>query len=128
MPLVDVVFLLLTFFVFSLVMMVRADILDVSLPRLGAGKPLQRETVLTITIDEAGGVFLDAQPVPIDSLGAEARAALDKHADSPIRVVIATDQHAQASALLHVLDALAGADVKNVSVMGRPGGPTPQSP
>lgn len=55
MPLLDVVFLLLTFFAFAIVLMVRAEVLGVELPVLEAGPEAAAEasdpTVLTITAD-----------------------------------------------------------------------------
>ena len=50
-PMIDVVFLLLTFFVFSIVLMIRADVLDVQLPELTAGENAERVTPITIAID-----------------------------------------------------------------------------
>ncbi len=130
MPLVDVVFLLLTFFVFALVLMVRADVLGVTLPEFGAGQAVQRESVMTISIDEQGGLRLDGEPIELESLAAAVRAALEARVGSPPRVVIAADQRSASGALLGALDALTAAGVPDVSIMGRPRGasPTPTDP
>ncbi len=120
MPLVDVVFLLLTFFVFALVLMVRADVLGVSLPEFGAGEAVQRESVLTISIDEQGGLRLDGEPIELESLAVAVRAALEARSDRPPRVVIAADERSASGALLGALDALTAAGVPDVSIMGRP--------
>ena len=42
-PLIDVVFLLLTFFILAAVLMVRVDVLGIRLPTLAAGTPLERQ-------------------------------------------------------------------------------------
>lgn len=120
MPLVDVVFLLLTFFVFAMVLMVRADVLGVTLPEFGAGQAVQHASVLTISIDEDGALRLDGEPIDLQSLGDAVLAALDANPDNPPRVVIAADQRSASGALLGALDALTAAGVPDVSIMGRP--------
>jgi len=119
MPLVDVVFLLLTFFVFSLVLMVRADALNITLPRVGAGEPVQRQNLLTIAVDRAGALTLAGEPVTVADLGRRVRDRLDA-SPTPPRVVLAADAGASAGAVLRALDALAGAGVTDVAVLGAP--------
>lgn len=128
MPLVDVIFLLLTFFVFAMVLMVRADALDVALPRLGAGEPVERGELITIAIRDDGSVFVNGDAVPIETVGEEtARRIAERPPESAgVRVVIAADERGATRELLRVLDALAGAGVGDVAIMGRPAeGPDP---
>ena len=69
-PLIDVVFLLLTFFIYSMFVMVRLDMLSVELAPLGTGQrvePSQVET-LTVTIDRKGGLSLGQDPLTADEL------------------------------------------------------------
>lgn len=119
MPLVDVIFLLLTFFVFAMTLMVRAQVLDVSLPRIGAGRPADAGRLITISIDRDGGMFLDGEPIDEAEIGAAVAERIDS-ADQPARVVIAADESGATGRLLRALDALAAAGVENVSVMGTP--------
>jgi biopolymer transport protein ExbD len=122
MPLVDVIFLLLTFFVFAMVLMVRADVLNVTLPQIGSGAPTQRNALITIAIDQTGGVFLNGDPVELDQLGETTKQMIADQTlvgDEP-RVVIAADERSSSGSLLHALDALSAAGVTNVSVMGKP--------
>ncbi|MEM6855397.1 MAG: biopolymer transporter ExbD [Planctomycetota bacterium] len=56
MPLLDVVFLLLTFFIYSFVVMIRADALSVGLaPVAGGGQPATGQAIQLLTIDGDGG-------------------------------------------------------------------------
>ena len=69
-PLIDVVFLLLTFFIFSMLVMVRLDVLKVNLAPLAvatAADPSRVES-LTVTIDAHGKLFLDDEQVTVDGL------------------------------------------------------------
>lgn len=63
MPLIDVIFLLLTFFIYSLVTMVRAEILPVQLQTLTTGRAADPTAIIAITIDARGGFYLNREPV-----------------------------------------------------------------
>ena len=62
-PLIDVIFLLLTFFIYSLVVMVRAEILPVTLTSVSTGEQGQDAEVVAITIDKAGTFYLNRQVI-----------------------------------------------------------------
>jgi len=115
-PLIDVVFLLLTFFIFSVAMMVRADALDVTLPSVRSGEPAEPSELVAVTVLEDGAVRIAGEPVA----DADLPARYAELAGSGKRVLVAADQRAPSGALLRVLDALAGAGVRDVGVVGRP--------
>jgi len=116
MPLIDVVFLLLTFFIFSVALMVRADALDVTLPSVSAGEAVERTDVVAVTVLADGSVRVQGEAVGAGELTARAAAL----ANEGTRVLVAADADAPSGALLRVLDALAGAGVEDVGVIGRP--------
>lgn len=62
-PLIDVVFLLLTFFILSLLVTVRADVLPVRLSPVGTGEPAEPGRITAITIDARGEFYVDREPV-----------------------------------------------------------------
>ncbi len=68
MPLIDVIFLLLTFFIYSLVTMVRAEILPVQLQTLSTGRAAEPTTILAITIDAQGTFYINREPVTPEAL------------------------------------------------------------
>lgn len=121
-PLIDVVFLLLTFFVFALVLMVRADVLDVALPELTSGRPARSEPAITVTLDQAGAVFLDGEPTDAADLPRLIEARREAHPAAPL--LLAVDERAAAGDLLRITDTLVGAGLGEFSVIGRPGEPT----
>ncbi len=116
MPLIDVVFLLLTFFIFSVALMVRADALDVTLPSVSAGEAVDRTDVVAVTVLADGSVRVQGEATAPGELGARVVTL----AKEGTRVLVAADADAPSGALLRVLDALAGAGVKDVGVIGRP--------
>lgn len=118
-PLVDVVFLLLTFFLFSLAVMVRADVLDISLPGLGAAEAASERSPLVIAVHAQGGVTIGGETMT--SVQACARAAEARTRDPSTPVVVAADVGAPASALLEVIDGLSKGGIRDFGIMGAPG-------
>lgn len=71
MPLIDVIFLLLTFFIYSLVTMVQADILPVQLQTLTTGQAAEPASIMAITIDAQGSLYFNRAPIEDDALDAK---------------------------------------------------------
>jgi len=63
MPMIDVIFLLLTFFIYSMITMVRAEVLPVKLQALTTGESAKPATVVAVTIDSRGGLYLNRSPI-----------------------------------------------------------------
>ena len=119
-PLIDVVFLLLVFFVFALVLMVRADVLDLRLPEVGSGETARRGTEVRVTLTEAGSVLVNGRSVEAEGAG---DAVLGLLAETPdALVVLSADERARAGALIELADALVAAGVNEFSVLGSPSG------
>jgi biopolymer transport protein ExbD len=117
-PMIDVVFLLLTFFIFSVALMVRADVLGVSLPELTSGAEAERVEPVTVTLRADGTVRVMGEAVERERLVDAVRAARDGREDAP--VLLAADVDAGAGALIELADALVGAGITQFSVVGRP--------
>lgn len=74
-PLVDVIFCILTFFILAAVGLTRQQAIDLDLPSAQTGQPLPGQVGqggisdrLYVSVDNLGQVYLDQQPVPIDLL------------------------------------------------------------
>lgn len=117
-PLIDVVFLLLTFFLFSMVLMVRADVLDVSLPEIGSGRPGERVSAITVSIDADGAVFVNGEPVEVSGVADEVKRLRAEAEEAP--VLLAVDEGGRAGRLIELADVLRGAGINEFSVIGRP--------
>ncbi len=120
-PLIDVVFLLLTFFVFSVVLMVRADVLDVRLPELTAGRAADGARTITVAIDETGAVFVEGDAVERGMVAARVRELRDERG-ADAKILLAVDEGGRAGDLIRLADELSGAGLGEFSVLGRPGG------
>ena len=118
-PLIDVVFLLLTFFLFAMMVMVRVDILGVRLPTISAGSPAQERAIVAVTLDAEGVASIDGQTLGPDALVGR---VLELRAENPEAIVfVAADENCDAGALLGVLDRFARAGIADVNLVGAPG-------
>ena len=112
-PLIDVVFLLLIFFMTSTVF-VRQSRLEINLPpALGAAAPASAAPRLTI--DAAGAYALNDEPLA-DGSPATLVAALRAAVGDQPRLVIAADAEAAHRTVVAALDAAAQAGIRQVGV------------
>ena len=123
-PLIDVVFLLLTFFVFSLVLTVRADLLDVELPALGGGGPPAGGATIVVAITSDGSLSINGDP--LEPGGASGTGALvetvriEREANPEARLIVASDTGAPAGRLIEVFGRLTEAGLGEFAIIGRP--------
>jgi biopolymer transport protein ExbD len=114
-PLIDVVFLLLTFFVFAMILTVRVETTEIRLPDVAAGASQEVRTdpvIVTLTAEgrvTLGGVAIagagdevlpEALGIALDAPGVAER--LDGRG-----LIVATDAGSTSGDLLYLLDALA---------------------
>ncbi len=65
---IDVIFLLLVFFIYAMVLMTRVDLVPMELHSFETGQPAEPAPAATISIDLDGGVFLDRTQVELEAL------------------------------------------------------------
>ena len=114
---IDVVFLLLTFFIFSIVLMVRADVLDVQLPELSTEQSAEPVVPITVAVTETGSMLVNREPVEVKGVVGRLEALQLEFAGSPI--VIAVDTHADAGVLIELVDRLTVAGIDSFSIIGQ---------
>ncbi|MBO6514843.1 MAG: biopolymer transporter ExbD [Phycisphaerales bacterium] len=119
-PMIDVVFLLLTFFVFSIVMMVRADVMNVDLPELASGVPAEQTAPIMISIGDDGGLFVNREETDMDSVVGLVEEMRVEFPDAPI--VLAVDVGSSSGVLIELADRLTGAGLGAFSILGQEGG------
>jgi biopolymer transport protein ExbD len=143
-PLIDVVFLLLTFFVFALILTVRMDATDIRLPEVRSGAespPSARPIVVGMT--ELGEVTLaqevlaaPAEPITAENAQAIRRAllasagiteaTLETDPALPLpTLMLAIDEEARHGRILELLDALRQIGISDFRFLRSP--PTRQS-
>lgn len=120
-PLLDVVFLLLTFFAFAMLVMVRADVVDVDLPIIdptGSATSGPPPIVVSLTKDDrtaVNGAFLENEGVP-----EAVNNALAENPDSP--VVLEIDIGSASGRMIELVQQLRAAGVESFSILGSDSG------
>jgi biopolymer transport protein ExbD len=115
-PLIDMFFLLLVFFIFGVFSMTMQQGLMVELPPAVTATASQEDTV-TVSVTGEGAVFLNQEPVTLQTLPAHL-AALSRQPE-PI-VLINADTAARYGVVIAVLDAVRGAGLARVSFTTQP--------
>jgi biopolymer transport protein ExbD len=114
-PLIDVVFILLLFFLVTTSFIKDVGI-DVKRPQANAGKPLESES-LRVGIAASGSVYIDGKRQELGGVREAVVAALSRDAD--VGVVVVPDERVVAGRLISVMDVVKGAGAKNVAVATR---------
>lgn len=116
-PLLDVVFLLLTFFTLTLVLFVQAEVLDVRLPTTdGAGQSPTGELV-TLAIREDASIALDGTAVEVQGIATAVQSRLEASEDATL--VLAIDVGAPSGRLIEVVQALRSGGIERFSILGQ---------
>ena len=119
MPLIDVVFLLLTFFVFAMVVMVRLDVSDIRLPVGASGDaPLERVPAITVTLSQEGELAVNGEPADRDTIVLTLNELREATPDA--RVFIAADDTSSTGDLFALKDRLKSAGISDLSFLRRP--------
>lgn len=102
-PMIDVIFAILTFFIMSSLYLTRSEGLPVDLPQAGTAEQ-QAQSQLVVTIDASGNLSLNREAMPIDTLVAQIRS-LAITGQQPF-VVINADQAVPHGQVVAVMDRL----------------------
>jgi biopolymer transport protein ExbD len=100
-PLMDVIFAILTFFVMTSLILSRTEGLPVDLPGASSGKS-QDQTKIVITIDPQGAIVLNRQPVDLPNLMPKIKELVAK--DQQALVVINADEKVGHGQVVAVMD------------------------
>lgn len=92
MPLIDVVFLLLTFFIYSLMVTVQAEVLPVALSPVGTGEAAQPRELVAITIDAEGDFYFDREPISSEALDQRLEALAAQPRDQRPALYVAMEE------------------------------------
>ena len=111
-PLIDMVFLLLIFFVVT-TSFVKETGIDVERPTAATAERKEKANVL-IGVTREGRVYLDRKPIDVRSARAHMSRGLSEIAESSL--VVVADRGSQTGVVIQVMDQVRLGGVKNVSL------------
>ena len=115
-PLIDVVFLLMIFFLVASRLEEADRFIDVVLPKASAARPLtSRPSEFIINIDREGRYYVGAKPTALDELG---QALKQAGADNPQRqkVIVRADENVQHRFVVGAMNACVQAGIEDYQV------------
>lgn len=117
-PLIDIIFFLLATFVMVSLSMIKNSAIPVNLPAAATGAPQERDESATISIDAAGGLFFNKQPVDAAGLEDALKELLARNPDP--RVFINGDTKAEFGRAIVVLDEARKLGITKVAIETQP--------
>ena len=112
-PMIDVIFSILAFFIISTLFLTRSEGLPVNLPK-AATSQLQRTEQITVTIDEVGKIFLNREPIEVDALEKAVRQLVLPNQTSI--VTIKADEKVDHGDVVAVMDTLRRIDEVKLAI------------
>jgi biopolymer transport protein ExbD len=101
-PMIDVIFAILTFFIMSTLFLTRSEGLPVNLPKAATAQQQQVPSKITITVDEQGVVSLNKKPIAVDDITQQVRSLIGSN--SEMLVIINADEKVSHGKVIAVMD------------------------
>ena len=112
-PLIDIVFLLLVFFIYAMLSMAVHRGVSVNLPTSSSAR-IERDFLLSVTIKDSGELFLDNNRIPLKDLNRLLKLRA-KQEDSP-GILLFADKRVSCQLLVKVLDQISKAGLSRISL------------
>jgi biopolymer transport protein ExbD len=112
-PLIDIVFLLLVFFIYAMLSMAVHRGLPVNLP-VSRTAEIDKRLIVSVTLKADGTIYVDKQPVELEDLIERLKAAI-KAAQEP-GVLLFADRTISYQNLFEVLDLIRQAGISRISL------------
>jgi biopolymer transport protein ExbD len=101
-PMIDVIFAILTFFIMSTLFLTRSEGLPVNLPKASTARQQQVPTKITITVDDKEQISLNRKPIAVDDVTEQIRALVGSNRD--VLVIINADEKVDYGRVVAVMD------------------------
>jgi biopolymer transport protein ExbD len=116
-PMIDIIFFLLVFFMISNLSMTINRGLPVNLPKAASSQRDLRESV-NITVTREGDIFLNKEPVTLQEIGQRVQAGLER--DPELFAVISADDHAIHGTIVDIMDKVRLAGISRLAIAVKP--------
>jgi len=102
-PMIDVIFSILAFFIVSTLFLTRSQAIDVNLPQASTAR-LEQQTQITVTIESNGNIALNRQKIELENLQNSVRKLIKSTNRS--LVIINADKAVSHGQVIEVMDRL----------------------
>lgn len=116
-PMIDIIFFLLVFFMISTLSMTINRALPVNLPTAATSQKDLREN-LHLTLTREGGLFLNKEAITLPQLGPQVKAALASEPE--LTVILSADGEVHHSMVVAVMDELRTAGIAHLAIAVKP--------
>ena len=116
-PMIDIIFFLLVFFMISTLSMTINRGLPVNLPKAASSQSNLRES-FNITVTREGDIFLNKEPITLQEISQRVQAGLVK--DPELLAVINADDHAIHGTVVEIMDKVRLAGVSRLAIAVKP--------
>ena len=115
-PLIDIVFLLLVFFIYAMLSMAVHRSLPVSLP-VSSSAEISTELNVAITVNHSGEIFIDSMKVSLEELQSVLREKMQQADNAKsVQVDLFADKSLSYEGLYKILDSIRTTGILNVSL------------
>jgi biopolymer transport protein ExbD len=116
-PMIDIIFFLLVFFMISTLSMTINRGLPVNLPKAASSQRDLRES-FNITVTREGDMFLNKEPITLPEIGRRVQARLVQ--DPELSAVINADDHAMHGTIVDIMDTIRLAGISRLAIAVKP--------
>ena len=112
-PMIDIVFFLLVFFIMSTLYMIDQNSVPLNLPQATTAQSDLSKNV-TITVTKAGHVLIEQEDIPLELLKPRIQAQLARQADTSF--ILRADRQTEYGTVVAVLDQMKAMGIRRVAV------------
>lgn len=116
-PMIDIIFFLLVFFMMSMLSMTARHTLDLDLPRASSAE-LTAVKSLPVSITRDGTIYVEKEKISRESF--LRRIELEKERNPEMTVLLSADARSEHGDFLFVLDKLNAAGIQKISISAEP--------
>ncbi|MDJ0677935.1 MAG: biopolymer transporter ExbD [Calothrix sp. MO_167.B42] len=103
-PMIDVIFAILAFFIISTMFLTKQEGLPVNLPNAITAKPQLSPDSITVTVDSKGKISLNRQPVTLNNLQTQVQTLIGS--EQQVLVMVQADRRVNHGRVVAVMDRL----------------------
>lgn len=116
-PMIDIIFFLLVFFMMSMLSMTARHTLDLDLPRASSAE-LTAVKILPVSITRDGTIYVEKEKISRENF--LRRIELEKERNPEMTVLLSADARSEHGDFLFVLDKLNAAGIQKISIAAEP--------